>query len=839
MRYDVDWIGVRPGERFVLEFINSCRMTHNLVVCRPENNVTMRVAQAAWALGSQAIQKQYVPDHSAVLLATSLVNPNETQTFAWVAPEEPGDYPFVCTVPGHALTMTGTLHVGALTERPKDAQIVENGFPASAIERAKQPMQRYRPYMDGGPTMAAIFSPGEATNPDGSPARFPTTNRGIAIRLGDAQDAGVLFDTELLRYTAGWIGGFAATIPGREDERAEYRSHIQGVVQFTLPEARGGRAIVQPWDDPRPKPLGQLPKELGRYKGHWRAGDRVTLSYTLGSTSVRESPILNRHQTFQRDLEIGPSSETLELRLTSNQGVKATLSETPHVTIHQEDGLHFVRIQPRGAPCSFSVGLSRGNPKLDPTPDFEALLQQTSSQRSQPAIETKGLLGAESGPYVVDTLTLPYENPWNALLYVGGHDFFSNGDAALCTSHGDVWTVRGIDAKLNKLIWKRVATGLANPLGLRIVEDQIYVVSLHEITRLHDVDGDGIAEYYESFNADLQVSSSHHRFVTDLQTDAEGNFYYLKCSDEGRTEHGGSVVRVRGDGSQLDLFATGLRNPNGLGMGPGDTITFGKQQGTWIPTSGIHMVREGGFYGYIPSAHRDPTPNEFEPPLCWIPHGIDNSCGGQVWAPQGDRWGPLGGALIHFSYGKCQMFLTLHESGDGTPQGGVIRFPGIEFESGAMRGRFRELDGQLYVSGLRGWQTTAAMPGCFQRVRYTGKPVLMPSSLTVESKGVRLDFFEELEPTAATDPTNYALEQWQYRWTRNYGSPEFKITNPDEKGHDPLEIHRVTLSDDRRSILIHIDDHQPVMQMAIEYDLRSASGAPVRGAIYNTIHWVP
>ena len=45
--------------------------------------------------------------------------------------------------------------------------------------------------------------------------------------------------------------------------------------------------------------------------------------------------------------------------------------------------------------------------------------------------------------------------------------------------------------------------------------------------------------------------------------------------------------------------------------------------------------------------------------------------------------------------------------------GGVVRIPDVEFESGAMRGRFREADGQLYVTGLRGWQTTARMAGCF------------------------------------------------------------------------------------------------------------------------------
>ena len=41
-----------------------------------------------------------------------------------------------------------------------------------------------------------------------------------------------------------------------------------------------------------------------------------------------------------------------------------------------------------------------------------------------------------------------------------------------------------------------MATGFANPLGLRIVQDQVHVLSLHEISRLHDVDRDGWADYY-------------------------------------------------------------------------------------------------------------------------------------------------------------------------------------------------------------------------------------------------------------------------------------------------------------------------------------------------------
>ena len=72
----------------------------------------------------------------------------------------------------------------------------------------------------------------------------------------------------------------------------------------------------------------------------------------------------------------------------------------------------------------------------------------------------------------------------------------------------------------------------------------------------------------------------------------------------------------------LIFFAAGLRNPNGLGMGPNGMMMFGKQQGTWIPSSGIQVVEQGGFYGYVPSHHRVEIPRTFDPPLLDSPwHG--------------------------------------------------------------------------------------------------------------------------------------------------------------------------------------------------------------------------
>ena len=58
-------------------------------------------------------------------------------------------------------------------------------------------------------------------------------------------------------------------------------------------------------------------------------------------------------------------------------------------------------------------------------------------------------------------------------------------------------------------------------LGLRIVEGKIYVLGRDQITRLHDLNGDGEADFYENFNNDVHVTSGFHEFAFDLQTDAD------------------------------------------------------------------------------------------------------------------------------------------------------------------------------------------------------------------------------------------------------------------------------------------------------------------------------
>ena len=425
---------------------------------------------------------------------------------------------------------------------------------------------------------------------------------------------------------------------------------------------------------------------------------------------------------------------------------------------------------------------------------------------------------------------------------ISAFDFFSDGRAAVATMNGDVWIVSGLDEKLEKVVWKRFAVGLFEPLGLKIVKDAVYVHGRDQISRLHDLNGDGEADFYECFNNDRTLWPSYHAFAFDLQTDSKGNFYYVVGGNQlgAKRDWHAALFRVSPDGAKTETVATGFRAPNGMGIGPHDEIAVSDNQGHWIPSSKISLVKPGGFYGHVADPRLDknaPAPASFEPPVCWIPMTMDNSTGGQVWVT-GGKWGPFEGRMLSTSYGKSSLLAVLDEKVGGVAQGGAFTLP-VKFDSGIMRARFNPQDGQLYVAGLKGWQSNAAKDGCFQRVRYTGQPLHLPTALHVGKDEIAITFPEPLATAEANDAANFAIEQYNYNWWSTYGSPDLSLAKPGEKGRDKVEVRAAKLSPDGKTVTLAIPGLKPVMQMEIKLQLRAADGAEIRTMIGSTINKVP
>jgi azurin len=415
--------------------------------------------------------------------------------------------------------------------------------------------------------------------------------------------------------------------------------------------------------------------------------------------------------------------------------------------------------------------------------------------RSPELLVTRGELG-DGRPYAIDTLRLPPQTPWNSLWHIGDHDFFPNGDAALCTFEGEVWIVSGIDDALSRLTWRRFATGLNQGLGLRIVDGKVCVLGRDQVTRLHDLNGDGEADFYESLCRSYDSSPGGHDFIMGLQRDQEGRFYFAS----GRQ----GIVRTSADSSVVEVLARGMRNPNAPGLGPGGEVAFSVQEGEWTPTSMVYEWRPG--LRHV-DGYRGETSATALLPLLYLPRGEDHSSGGSCYV-EGDRWGVPAGTLVHLSWGNGRAFLVLREKIGDLVQGTAIPLPG-DFRSGVHRGRFHSRDGQLYVSGMTGWITYTPDEGCFQRVRYTGGPVQVPVATEARDNGILLRFAQRLEGRGATDRSRFFAQQWNYQYAAAYGSEEYSVRSLGHVGHDPLEIAGVHMLSDGRSLFVEIPQLQP------------------------------
>ncbi len=119
LRFDTTRITVQAGRPFEVIFENDDGMPHNFVIVPPGRHA--EIGNAAMTMTPDKLDKQgraYLPPayEREILAATRLLEPGQKETLKVKAPAKPGDYEFVCTFPGHALVMWGTLTV--TTEAP-------------------------------------------------------------------------------------------------------------------------------------------------------------------------------------------------------------------------------------------------------------------------------------------------------------------------------------------------------------------------------------------------------------------------------------------------------------------------------------------------------------------------------------------------------------------------------------------------------------------------------------------------------------------------------------------------------------------------------------------------
>ena len=451
-----------------------------------------------------------------------------------------------------------------------------------------------------------------------------------------------------------------------------------------------------------------------------------------------------------------------------------------------------------------------------------------SGQWSQKTVTTAGERGTEDRAFAIDTLTVPYatQNPFRTPMRLAGVGSMGDGRMVVSTLLGDVWMVSGVDEQLQKLKWQRIAAGLYQPLGIVVQDGKVILGGNDQLTRLHDLNADGEADFYECVTNEYPTTGGHD-FATSLQQDDQGRLYWAVASRDF------GVARLT-DGGKPESLGRGLRNSNGIGVSSDGRIVLATvQEGTWTPGTAIFDVRDNSFHG-----HRGPRDGYrefgYDLPQCFVPRGIDNSAGEICFLPNDSRLGPLSGKVIGSSYGYCNHYMILREEHGDVVQGGVVPLPG-EFNSGACRLHFNTNDGHIYVAGTEGWQSYGRENGGLQRLRFTGKRFHLPTNIETRSNGLIVHCNTPLDPSSIT-VDNVFCQQWNYLFSGAYGSPEYSVKQEGRQGHDHVPVKSVHLLPDERSFFVEIPQLHPVMQFHLHAKLKAADGADFTPDTYSTIY---
>lgn len=698
-------------------------------------------------------------------------------------------------------------------------------------------------------------SPGPVPYADEDYSKNNFAYKGIAIRLDEGQGgvskgkAWMIFDHDLMRVAGGWTGeGFIDWDGILLNDKHETYPRTVGKLHFETPVGPGwANPQTGSFDDPRftardGRKFGPLPRSWADYKGLYHNGEHIIISYRVGNANVLERLGMEEVEDqvlFTRTINVDQANSALKMRIAPETSRVAIKGSGANLSV--QDGYHLVKFD-RSVKANVKIYIGAQEVKniselVDDTPGPELLGQYTSGGPAHypqiiNSIVTPGL---EDGLFVVDRLTPPFDNPWKCRMKLSGIDFMKDPNkAVLCATDGDIWLVEGLTSSKGVLKWQRIGAGLFQPLGVKVVDEKIYVICRDQIVRLQDFNGDNETDFYESFNHDHQVSDHFHEFAMGLQADASGNLYYAKSGRHAREalipQHG-TLLKVSSDGSRTETIATGFRAANGVCINPDGSFIVTDQQGFWNPMNRINWIEGtgrfyGNMWGYDPP--KDTTRAAMEPPMVWVDMEFDRSPSELLWVDS-EKWGPLNGHLLSLSYGFGKIQLVLHERVNGMMQGGVIDLPGVKFLTGVMRGRFNPADGHLYACGMSAWGTTQMMRGGgLYRLRYTNKPLTLPVGLQVWESGVELNFAEPLDPSRAQRQSSFEVRSWDIVRSSRYGSDRYNVQTK--------KLNGIHLLPDGKSVMIKIYEMEPVDVMTISYDLVDLKGNTLKGTLQNTIH---
>ena len=176
------------------------------------------------------------------------------------------------------------------------------------------------------------------------------------------------------------------------------------------------------------------------------------------------------------------------------------------------------------------------------------------------------------------------------------------------------------------------AANLNLPFGMWLLGDRLYVANTDAVVRFRYRPGDRQASGPGEKILDLPAGGYNNHWTRNIVASADGSKIYVSVGSQTNVDEEGldakeprraAILEANGDGSNVRVFATGLRNPNGMDWAPGTTTLWTVVNerdllGDDLVPDYLTSVRDGAFYGWPYSyfgQHEDPRHKGARPDL--------------------------------------------------------------------------------------------------------------------------------------------------------------------------------------------------------------------------------
>ncbi|MBO0952853.1 PA14 domain-containing protein [Fibrella forsythiae] len=408
---------------------------------------------------------------------------------------------------------------------------------------------------------------------------------------------------------------------------------------------------------------------------------------------------------------------------------------------------------------------------------------------------------------------------------VGGMDFLSDGRMVVSTwdSLGSVYLIDARKAATPQQIQvKRIAYGLAEPLGLKVVDDQIYVMQKQELTKLVDSNKDELIDTYQTICNGWKVSANFHEFAFGLVY-KDGYFYGTLAtainpggaSTQPQIPDRGKVVKINRNDGSFSLIASGLRTPNGIGLGVDNEIFIADNQGDWLPANKIVHLQPGAWYGSRSVDFAGTAKAKETQPVVWL---TQDEIGNSPSQPATLNVGPYQNQMIHGDVTHGGLKRVFAEKVNGAYQGVVFRFT-QGLEAGVNRLAWGP-DGSLYIGGVGStgnWGQTGKLGYGLQKLTFNKTSTFEMLAVRARPKGIEIEFTEPLQAGSGQSVADYTIRQWWFKPTADYGGPKMD----DQR----LAIKTVHVSGDRRKVFLELPGMQSKHVVYVRLNRKTVASA--------------